>query len=67
MIQKDEFVKAYKKLHPDKDEEVIADRALMVFSGADVDGDGEVDFDEWCTASVNKNELLNEKNLKAAF
>ena len=67
MIQKSEFIKAYKKLHPDKDEAAVEERALMVFSAADMDGNGEIDFDEWCTATINKNELLNDKNLKAAF
>ena len=67
MIQKPEFIKAYKKLHPDKDEAGVEERALMVFSAADMDGNGEIDFDEWCTATINKNELLNDKNLKAAF
>ena len=67
MISKPEFIKAYKKLHPDKDEAGIEERALMVFSAADMDGNGEIDFDEWCTATINKNELLNDKNLKAAF
>ena len=27
LIQKDEFVKSYKKLHPDKDQEAIGERA----------------------------------------
>ena len=34
---------------------------------ADVDGNGTVDFGEWCTATINQNELMNSVNLKAAF
>lgn len=34
---------------------------------ADVDGNGAVDFGEWCTATINQNELMNSVNLKAAF
>ena len=67
MIQKHEFIKSYKLLHPDKNQDEIEDRAGMIFDAADFDGSGEIDFDEWCTSNGNKNELLNEKNLKAAF
>ena len=49
------------------DNEEIEERANTIFDAADVDGSGEIDFGEWCAATINKNELLNEKNLKAAF
>ena len=32
-----------------------------------MDGSGEIDFGEWCSATINKTDLLNEKNLRAAF
>lgn len=37
------------------------------FTAADVDKNGEIDFGEWCAATINKRQLLNENNLKAAF
>lgn len=66
-IQRHEFINGYKKVHQDKNEEEVIERANAIFDAADVDGSGEIDFSEWCTATINKNELLNEKNLKAAF
>ena len=41
--------------------------ANAIFDKADVDGSGEIDFGEWCTATINQNELINEPNLRAAF
>ena len=66
-IQRHEFINGYKKVHQDKNEEEVVERANAIFDAADVDGSGEIYFSEWCTATINKNELLNEKNLKAAF
>ena len=34
---------------------------------ADTDNSGAIDFSEWCTATINQNQLLNEKNMRAAF
>ena len=42
-------------------------RANELFDIADQDGIGEIDFGEWCAATINKNELLNEENLQVAF
>ena len=47
-------------------EEVEA-RANEIFDQADVDGSGEIDYNEWCLATINKNELINESNLREAF
>jgi calcium-dependent protein kinase len=33
----------------------------------DMDGSGEVDFSEFVTATVNRNDLLKEEKLRAAF
>lgn len=38
-----------------------------MFGHADVDKNGSLDFGEWCAATINKRELLNEKNLQVAF
>lgn len=43
------------------------ERALEVFRNADADGSGAIDFGEWCTATINQQELLNEPNMRAAF
>ena len=43
------------------------ERANEIFDQADVDGTGDIDFGEWCTATINKNAILNEANLRAAF
>ena len=54
-------------IHGDKDEAEVEGRANALFDEADVDGTGEIDFGEWCAATINKSELLNDKNLKTAF
>lgn len=40
---------------------------MDIFSKADTDGSGGIDFGEWCTATINQNQLLNEGNMRAAF
>ena len=45
----------------------MEERANEIFDEADVDGSGEIDFGEWCAATVNKDELLVDENLKHAF
>ena len=67
LIQRHEFINGYKKIQEGKNPEEIEERANAIFDAADVDGSGEIDFGEWCAATINKNELLNDKNLKAAF
>ena len=67
MIDLKEFKNAYATLYPKQDKAAIEERAVEVFKTADADGSGTIDFGEWCTASINKNKLLNEKNMKAAF
>ena len=42
-------------------------KANEIFNQADVDGSGEIDFGEWCTATINQVELLSEPNMLAAF
>ena len=51
----------------DQDQEEVEERANEIFDEADADGSGEIDFGEWCAATVNKDELLVEENLKHAF
>ena len=67
VIQKDEFLNAYRSLYPNSDGTEVDERASEVFKQADVDGSGSIDFGEWCTATINQQELINEPNMKAAF
>ena len=67
LIQREEFLKAYRALHPELDVGEVDERAMEIFNQADVDGSGEIDFGEWCTATINQVELLSEPNMLAAF
>ena len=40
---------------------------MEIFDKADIDGNGAIDFGEWCTATIKQNELLNDANMRAAF
>mmetsp|Transcript_2401 Transcript_2401/g.3314 ORF Transcript_2401/g.3314 Transcript_2401/m.3314 type:complete len:103 (+) Transcript_2401:769-1077(+) len=67
LIQRQEFVNAYKRLYPRQDPGAVEERATQIFDNADTDGSGSIDFTEWCTASMNQTKVLNEKNMRAAF
>ena len=45
----------------------MEEKANAIFDKADTDGSGNIDFSEWCTATINQNQLLNEGNMRAAF
>lgn len=62
-----EFKQAYKIIYPDHDEEAMDAECEKLFSAADVDKSGAVDYSEWCAATINKRGLLNNKNLRTAF
>ena len=47
--------------------DAIYERAIELFKKADFDGNGIIDFGEWCTATINLTELLISKNLKMAY
>ena len=47
-------MKGYKMLYPNVANEEIEERALEIFNNADVDGNGAIDFGEWCTATINQ-------------
>jgi len=49
------------------DPDQVAAEATAFFQRADVDGNGSLDFSEWSAATINKTNLLNEKNLKECF
>ena len=62
-IQRSEFLDGYKKANEGKNMDEVEARANEIFDQADADGSGEIDYNEWCLATINKNELLNEANL----
>ena len=45
----------------------VDDKLHWTFKLYDVDGNGEIDFAEWCAATINKNELFCDENLREAF
>ena len=67
MIQRSEFLKAYRAMNPNVANDEMDERANEIFDHADADGSGEIDFGEWCTATINQQELLSEPNMRAAF
>lgn len=66
-ITRQEFIDSYKKFYKHMSEEDVEEEANKFFEVADIDGNGEIDFGEWCAATINKRNLLNENNLNAAF
>ena len=44
--------------------EAEVDRIMAV---ADADGSGEIDYSEWVVATINKQKLLSNEKLEAAF
>ena len=67
LIQRQEFINGYRKLYPTQEQEAVDEKAIAIFEKADTDGSGAIDFTEWCTATINQNQLLNEGNMRAAF
>jgi len=55
LIQKEEFLRAYRRLYPNQPLQEIDARAMEIFNNADVDGSGAIDFGEWCTATISQN------------
>lgn len=41
--------------------------AKKIFSLADIDQSGYLEFNEWCTVTMSKRKLLKRDHLKAAF
>ena len=54
-------------MYPHYAEDRVEKEARAFFMSVDTDGNGTIDFGEWCAATINKRTLLNEKNLAAVF
>ncbi len=52
VISREVFLNAYRKTIQNQDVDAIDERANEIFDQADQDGSGQVDFAEWCTASI---------------
>lgn len=66
-IEKEEFLQSYKKVYPNFNEDRLIKEATDFFNAVDIDQNGSIDFGEWCAATINKRQLLNEQNLRTAF
>jgi len=62
-LDKSEIMEGLKRIGY-KNYEQEADR---IFAQVDIDGDGEIEFDEWCKGTMNKRKLLGKQSLKKAF
>lgn len=45
----------------------VADEALRIFSELDLDKSGKIEYPEWQIVTIDRKNLLTEKNIKAAF
>ena len=66
-ISKDEFEKASDDLHDMHFFNFKDINTDEVFKQIDLDGDGSVDFHEFCVAAVDHKKLLSTQNLKMVF
>ena len=68
LISKEEFLNGYRRLYPDEtDQEELGQHAQEIFVIADADGNGFIDYDEWCAATIKQTQLLTDPNMRAAF
>lgn len=49
------------------DADQIRSEADKLFSQADTDGSGEIDYSEWVVATINKESVFTEEKMKGAF
>jgi len=62
-LQYSELLKGFEEYYGD----AAKDEVDRIFEMVDVDHSGEIDFSEFVTATVNRNNLLQEDKLKLAF
>ena len=56
-------MRAYRNLYPCHCEEDIDQLAGEMFDKVDINGNGQIEFSEWCTVTMNQAEMLNEANM----
>mmetsp|Transcript_22244 Transcript_22244/g.29774 ORF Transcript_22244/g.29774 Transcript_22244/m.29774 type:complete len:137 (+) Transcript_22244:1047-1457(+) len=66
-MNKDEFMSAFKRVYPTKEESAVEERAHAIFAEADLDSCGEIDFNMWCKITVDKALIEGERKLRAVF
>lgn len=66
-IEFEEFVDSYAEVYKELDKETVREQAKKFFNAIDTDGNGVIDFTEWCAATIDKHKIINESNLKTAF
>ena len=64
MLSKEELHQAYITYFGPETATTIVEN---IFAKADIDGSGEIDYSEWIVATIDKNKLLTEEKLRAAF
>ena len=64
-LQKQEVVEGLVRMGMDKT--TAFQEANRIFTVADVDENGYLEFDEWCTATMDKRKMLKKPRLMAAF
>ena len=63
MLSKDELLQGYREIYGDMAETEVD----KIMAAADADGNGEIEYSEWITATINKERLLSDEKLMAAF
>ena len=62
-LSKEELVQGFKQMEIENYQE----EAEKIFTNSDFDNNGTIEFSEWCTASMDKRQMLTNERLKAAF
>ena len=62
-LTKAEIIEGFKEM----DMENPIQEAERIFKTIDFDDNGSIEFTEWCTATMNKRNMLSKERLRAAF
>ena len=60
-------MRAFHFMYPYKNGDLVEKYANKIFDRADRDKSGFLDFGEWCAATICQRDILNHKNIHAAF
>lgn len=64
VLSKEELTQAYHKFFDIEQANYMIEK---IFTKVDMDKSGYIDYSEWVVATINKERLLSEDKLKAAF